>query len=60
MKEQEEMGRLVVVEDRFIILMIFYGVLLNMHQQVVNNPKRGFAQALKCSQYPSPISSCDK
>lgn len=39
MKEQEEMGRL-IVEDRFIILMIFYGVLPNMHQQVVNNPKR--------------------
>lgn len=39
MKEQE-MGRLIVIEDRFIILMVFYGGLLNMHQQVVNNPKR--------------------
>lgn len=54
------MGKLMVGEDRFIALMIFYGVLLNMHQQVVNNPKGGFAQALKCFRCPSPISSCDK
>lgn len=60
MKEHEGMGKLIVVEDRFIILMIFYGVLLNVHQQVVNNPKGGFAQALKCFQCPSRISSCDK
>lgn len=41
------MGKLIVAEDGFITLMVFYGVLLNMRQQVVNNPKEGFAQALK-------------
>jgi len=60
MKECEETEKLIVVEDRFITLMIFYGVLLNMRQQVVNYPKGGFARALKRSQCPSPISSCDK
>lgn len=40
--------------------MVFYDVLLQVHQHVINNQIRGFEQALKGLQCPSLISSCGK